>query len=59
MKRSIKDQVKGKFHETKGNVKEVTGKILGNEKMEIEGKAEKAVGQVQEKLGDIEKVIEK
>ena len=32
-----KDQIKGRVEEAKGNVKEVTGKLLDNDDMELEG----------------------
>ena len=37
MKNSTKDQVKGKFHEVKGSVKEAVGKAINNPKVAIEG----------------------
>ena len=57
MKSSTKDKAEGKFHEAKGKVKEVTGKITGNPKLEGKGKAEKIAGKVQEKIGEVEKVL--
>jgi uncharacterized protein YjbJ (UPF0337 family) len=43
----------------KGAVKAVTGKVTGNSKLEAEGRAEKAAGKVQKKIGEVEKVLEK
>jgi len=48
-----KDQVKGGLKETKGTIKEVTGKIVGKKSLEQKGKVEKAVGQVQSGYGDL------
>ncbi|MHB8742365.1 MAG: CsbD family protein [Sulfuricaulis sp.] len=45
-----KDQVKGRVVEAKGNVNEVTGKLVGNEKLEAKGKVQKIVGEAQAKL---------
>jgi uncharacterized protein YjbJ (UPF0337 family) len=59
MKSSLKDQVAGKGHEIKGNVKEVAGKITGNPKLENDGTAEKIGGKVQKKIGEVEKVLGK
>jgi len=59
MKSSIKDKAEGKFHEAKGKVKEMAGKITDNPKMEGEGKAEKIAGKVQEKIGQVKKVLGK
>jgi uncharacterized protein YjbJ (UPF0337 family) len=56
MKRSIKDQTAGKFHEAKGKIKEVAGKLIQNTELEAEGKGEKIGGIVQNKVGQIEKV---
>jgi uncharacterized protein YjbJ (UPF0337 family) len=59
MKSSIKDQTEGKFHEAKGKVKEMAGEITDNPKLEGKGKAEKIAGRVQEKIGQVEKVLGK
>ncbi|NVN91355.1 MAG: CsbD family protein [Desulfuromonadales bacterium] len=57
MKSSTKDQAEGKFHEVKGAIKEATGKVIDNPKLEGEGTGEKAAGKVQAKIGQIEKVL--
>ena len=59
MKASTEDQVKGKFHEVKGDIKERAAKIAGNPGQEAEGRSEKLAGKVQKKVGQIEKVLEK
>jgi uncharacterized protein YjbJ (UPF0337 family) len=59
MKSSSKDKVKGNFHEAKGKVKEMAGKITGNPKLEAEGTGEKIAGKVQEKFGEVKKVLGK
>ena len=59
MKSSIRDKAEGTFHEAKGKVKEMAGKITDNPKLEGKGKAEKIAGKVQEKIGEVEKVLEK
>ena len=59
MKSSTKDQVEGTFHEIKGKVKEVAGKLSDNPTLEGEGLGEKIVGKVQKKLGQVEKVLDK
>jgi uncharacterized protein YjbJ (UPF0337 family) len=48
-----KDQIKGRAKEAKGKVKEVTGSLVGNTKLETRGKIEKNLGKVQAKFGDI------
>ena len=59
MKPSTKDQMEGKFHELKGTVKEKTGQVINNPDLEAKGKAEKLTGKVQNKIGQIEAVLEK
>jgi uncharacterized protein YjbJ (UPF0337 family) len=58
MKKSTKDQAKGKLHEVKGKVKEKIGRATNNPRMEDEGHDEKIGGKVQKKVGQIEKVFE-
>ena len=48
-----KDQVKGQIKEVGGMIKEVTGKIVGNEKLEQKGKNQKVRGEAQAAIGDI------
>ena len=57
MKSSMKEKVEGKFHEAKGKIKEVAGKITDNPKLEAKGKAEKIAGKVQGKIGQVKKVL--
>lgn len=59
MKTSTKDKVQGSFHEAKGAVKEMAGKVTDNPKLELKGKAEKLAGKAQEKLGQVKKVFGK
>jgi uncharacterized protein YjbJ (UPF0337 family) len=59
MKSSTKDKAEGKFHEATGIVKEVTGKITDNPKLEAEGTGEKIAGKVQGKVGQVKKVLGK
>ena len=59
MKTSTKDQVEGTFHELKGRVKEVAGKLSDDPKLEAEGTGEKIAGKVQEKIGQVKKVLGK
>jgi uncharacterized protein YjbJ (UPF0337 family) len=59
MKSSTKDQAEGTFHELKGKVKEVAGKLSDNPKLEGEGLGEKLAGKLQKKVGQVEKVLEK
>jgi uncharacterized protein YjbJ (UPF0337 family) len=59
MKSSTQDQAEGKFHEVKGAIKEVAGKLSDNPKLEGEGTGERIAGKVQDKIGQIKKVLGK
>ena len=59
MKSSTKDQAEGKFHQVKGKIKEIAGALTDNPKLEDEGTDEKIVGKVQEKIGQVKKVLGK
>jgi len=56
MKSGTRDKVEGVFHEAKGKLKEVAGKITDNPRLEVRGKVEKVAGVAQEKLGQVKKV---
>jgi uncharacterized protein YjbJ (UPF0337 family) len=53
----MKDKVEGTLHEAKGKVKEVAGEISDNPNLEAKGKSEKIAGKVQEKIGQVKKVL--
>jgi uncharacterized protein YjbJ (UPF0337 family) len=59
MKLSTKDQVEGKYHQMKGKLRETTGKLSDNPKLEAKGTGEKIAGKVQEKIGQVNKVLGK
>jgi uncharacterized protein YjbJ (UPF0337 family) len=59
MKSSTKDRAEGTFHELKGKAKEIAGKVTDNPKLEGEGTGEKIAGKVQEKIGQVKKVLGK
>ena len=52
-----KDQVESRMEASKGKVKEVTGKVLGDKSMEVEGNIQKNVGKAQAGYGDLKKDI--
>jgi uncharacterized protein YjbJ (UPF0337 family) len=58
MKPSTKDQIKGKFHEVKGKVKEKAGQVINSPDLEAEGHSENRAGKVQKKIGQIKEVFE-
>ena len=57
MNSGTKDQVEGQFHKIKGKIKEIAGEVSDNPKLEAEGTDEKIAGIVQEKIGQIKKVL--
>jgi uncharacterized protein YjbJ (UPF0337 family) len=57
MKSSTQDKVEGTAKDLAGSVKEVTGKAVGNERLQAAGHAEKIEGKVQRKVGEIKKVL--
>jgi uncharacterized protein YjbJ (UPF0337 family) len=57
MKPSTKNQVEGELHEVKGKLKEQAGKLILDPKLEAEGKDEKHAGQLQQKIGQVEKLL--
>ena len=46
-----KNRIDGLATQVKGAIKETTGKVTGNEKLEAEGVADRAGGKVQEGVG--------
>ncbi|MDQ1256508.1 MAG: hypothetical protein QG656_1104 [Candidatus Hydrogenedentes bacterium] len=59
MKSSTRDNAEGKMHQAKGTLKEVAGRMAGDIDLEAEGKAEHLDGKVQEKVGQVKKVMGK
>ena len=59
MKPSTTDEVKGKFHDLKGKLKETAGKLTNNPKLEAEGDAERIDGKVQSKVAQVKRVFGK
>lgn len=46
-----KDRIKGVADQAKGAVKDATGKVIGDAKLQAEGKADKAKGKVENAIG--------
>jgi uncharacterized protein YjbJ (UPF0337 family) len=47
-----KDEIEGAGKQAKGAVKDAVGGLTGNEKLQAEGKLDKAAGKVQQKAGE-------
>jgi len=48
-----KDEVKGKWEQAKGYVKDKAGEVTGNKNLEAEGEAQRAEGKTQETWGKV------
>lgn len=51
------DRVKGSLTEAKGKVKEVAGKVTGDEKLKREGQADQVAGKVQNVVGGVKDAV--
>lgn len=52
-----KDRVMGSAKVVKGKVKEAVGKVIGDAKLETEGKADKIEGRVQNAVGGLKDTL--
>jgi uncharacterized protein YjbJ (UPF0337 family) len=52
-----KDRIEGSAEQAKGKVKEVVGKVLGDEKLKTEGKADQVKGKVQNAVGGLKDAL--
>ncbi|HEY4931339.1 MAG TPA: CsbD family protein [Terriglobales bacterium] len=59
MKPSMKDKLKGSFHEAKGTIKEEVGKVTNDRKLKATGKAEKKAGELQQRIGRAKDTVAK
>jgi len=51
------DRIKGSLKQVSGGVKEAAGKLLGDKKVEAEGKAEKTEGAIQNAVGGMKDTV--
>lgn len=59
MKPSTENEIAGKMHEVKGEIKQKVGRLTNDPDLEDEGIAEKIAGTVQNTIGKVEKAVEK
>jgi uncharacterized protein YjbJ (UPF0337 family) len=52
-----KDRVAGTAKQAKGSVKEMAGKVLGDNKLKAEGAADKLVGKAQNAAGSVKDAV--
>jgi uncharacterized protein YjbJ (UPF0337 family) len=54
-----KDRITGAAKQIKGSVKEIVGKVVGDAKLQSDGKADKIEGKVQNAVGGIKDALRK
>lgn len=54
-----KEHIKGAADKVSGAAKEAAGKLTGNEKLQAEGKLDKAKGEAREFVGDVKDAAKK
>lgn len=54
-----KDRIKGAANQAKGAIKVAAGKVLGDAKLQAEGKADKVKGKVQNAVGGAKDTVRK
>jgi uncharacterized protein YjbJ (UPF0337 family) len=54
-----KDRIAGAAKEVKGQIKETAGKVVGDGKLQAEGKADKVEGRVQNAIGGAKDALRK
>jgi uncharacterized protein YjbJ (UPF0337 family) len=52
-----KDRIAGAAKEVKGSVKEVMGKVVGDAKLQSDGKAERTAGKIQNAVAGIKDTV--
>jgi uncharacterized protein YjbJ (UPF0337 family) len=52
-----KERIEGSMEQAKGKLKEVTGTVTGDSKLEIEGKADQLAGKMKSTAGGIKDAI--
>ncbi len=54
-----KDRIAGTAKQAAGSIKETTGKVFGDAKLEAEGKSEKTAGKIQNAVGSLKDALRK
>ena len=52
-----KDRIIGSAEQAKGAVKEAAGRVLGDKKLEADGKADQTAGKVQNAIGGLKDAV--
>ena len=53
-----KDQIKGTLKDAAGKVQQTTGKVIGSTELELKGIKKQVEGKTQKALGDVKEVVE-
>jgi uncharacterized protein YjbJ (UPF0337 family) len=54
-----KNRIEGASKQAKGTLKVVAGKLVGNDRLVVEGESQKAVGEIQSTIGRLKDVLPK
>lgn len=54
-----KDRIEGAAKQVKGSIEEGVGKLVGDEKLQAEGKADKVEGKIQNVVGGVKDSLKK
>ena len=54
-----KEHIKGAADQAKGAIKDAAGKVTGNEKLQAEGKMDKAKGEAHKMAGDVKDAVKR
>jgi len=54
-----KEHVKGAVDKAKGAIKEAAGKLIGDKKLEAEGKLDKMKGEARDVVGDVKDAVKR
>jgi uncharacterized protein YjbJ (UPF0337 family) len=52
-----KDRIKGSAQQVKGAIEETAGKLIGDAKLQSDGKADKAAGKITNAIGGVKDAI--
>ena len=59
MKTSTQNEIAGKAHEVKGKIREKAAELANDPDLEGKGISERVAGNVQKKLGQLQRIFEK
>ena len=54
-----KNRIVGSGKQVRGSIKQAVGKLVGDAKLQVDGKADQLEGQVQETVGKVKEIVDK